>query len=161
MNIKKEYIDKTRKYLNDLFDSFKSIPLLESHIKDLKEMEKFNEMNYDIIFSGNNVSYKGIDDLIINLKNKIFNEEGKIDHINKKYEKIELFLKNYKDSERKVIEYKYFSRKKDNSPYTNTEIANKLNYSVSSVKRIDRKIIIKLAVYLYKKEAIEEEEEVA
>ena len=153
MKVKNEYLKMTRKYLHNLYFEKLSIPDIESNIEDLLQKEKLYEINYDKNFSSEK-SNKGIDDFIVSITEQIFNEESKIEHINKKYDRIQKFINKYRDIEKLIIIYKYFSRKKDNSNYTNIEIAKKLETSLATIKRVDNKIITKIALFLFKDVAI-------
>lgn len=156
MNIKKEYINKTRKYLIKLDKDICSIDFLKDEIEDLKRQDKYQEINIaKVIFKdGSNF---GIDDTLVHIKNQIDIKESEIDYILRKYDKIKLFLSKLPDNERLIIEYKYFNKKEDNTRYKNKDIERELIYSSSTIKRIEKRTIEKIAVFIYKDDAIMEQ----
>lgn len=153
MVIKKEYINKTRNYLIKLEKDVNSIDFIKEEIEDLKRKDKYQEINIAkaIFKDGNNF---GIDDTLVHIKSQIDIKESEISHILRKYEKIKLFLSKLPDNEKLTIEYKYFNRKEDNSKYKNKDIERVLRYSASTIKRIEKRTIEKIAIFIYKDDAL-------
>lgn len=160
MNIKKEYINKTRKYLVKLDKDVSSIDLLKDEIEDLKRRDKYQEIDIAkaIFREGSNL---GIDDTLVHIKSQIDIKESEIEHILRKYDKIKLFLSKLPDNERLIIEYKYFNKKEDNTRYKNKDIERELIYSSSTIKRIEKRTIEKIAIFIYKDDAILKQEQKA
>ena len=155
MKIKLEYRKKTREYITNLVNKKNSIDLIEKEIKDLKNQEKYQEIDFESLGFKGKGDYKDLSDLVIYLNEQVFIKEAEIDHINNKYSDLELFLSKLKESERKVIEYKYIKTKRDNTKYKLHEMARELCYSITSIKRIDISAVDKIAYMKYKEEAIE------
>lgn len=160
MVIKKEYINKTRNYLIKLEKDVNSIDFIKQEIEDLKRKDKYQEINIakSIFKDGNNF---GIDDTLVHIKSQIDIKESEIFHILRKYEKIKLFLSKLPDNEKLTIEYKYFNRKEDNSKYKNKDIERVLSYSASTIKRIEKRTIEKIAIFIYKDDAVMKQEQKA
>lgn len=153
MNIRKEYIEKTRKYLIKLDSDMQSIDFIKKEIEYLKRQDFYQEINIESAIFKSNSNY-GIDDKLVYMKDQIDIKEGKIAHILRKFDEINLFLNQLTHTERDVILYKYFNRKEDNSKYRNKDIEELLKYSISSIKRIEKKVIEKLAIFKYGEEII-------
>ncbi|WP_270942510.1 hypothetical protein [Romboutsia lituseburensis] len=153
MNISREYINKTRKYLIKLDGDMQSIEFIKKEIEYLKERDFYQEINIEKAIFKSNSNY-GIDDKLVYIKDQIDIKEGEIAHILRKFEEINLFLNQLTNIERDIILYKYFNRKEDNSKYRNKDIEDLLKYSISSIKRIEKKVIEKLAIFKYGKEII-------
>lgn len=152
MNIKKEYIDKTRDYLKKLDEKLNSIDSIKLEIEDLRRQDKYQDLDISKAVFGMKSSYNGIDDLKIYAEEQIYIKETEIEYINKKYEEVEVFLSRLELNEKLIIELRYFKKKNDNTRYKLTDIAREINYSVATVKRIEKKVIEKIAVFKFGKE---------
>jgi hypothetical protein len=159
MKVKKEYRTRTRNYLKKLYEDLNSIDLLKLEIEDLKRMDKYKELDVSKIlgFKSHN-EYKDISDLRTYISDQIDIKEGKIKHILSKYDQLNIHLRIFKDTDRKIIEYRFFKRKKGNEEYTLDDIAILTGFSLPAVKRKEKKMIEEIAVFKYKTSAIEENE---
>lgn len=151
MEINKAVIEQTRKYLNGLNDALNNIEILEIEIEELEKLETYQELDFEkIIGFKSKSSYKDIGDTSIYIRDKITMKQAEIDHIRYKYRQIEALLNKAKENEKEIMLYRYFRRNRENNRYTVAEIAQKTRYSVSSIKRIENKMIKNIAIFKFK-----------
>lgn len=176
MNIKEEYINKTKEYLGNLRKKIdkkeilkdkkeilkEEIRTLKDELKILKSRQKIND---GISFENelgikSNVGAKGIDDLIVTLDTQICCLEAQIENIYGQIKKIEidtekidreikmydLYIKGLKGTEKEIIKIRYLA-KKGNSSFR--DISKKIRYSKSHVVRIHDNAIKELTYYIF------------
>lgn len=149
MNIKKDYINKTKEYLKDLRMKLNKKEMLQLEVDMLKERQSI-ESNEVIIESKSSRSYNGIEDLIISFDSQITCKEAQVDRINHFIRMYELYTRSLGSVEKKVINLRYLESEKIISFVT---IAKKLSYSKSTIANIHDETIEKLAFYIYGDEA--------
>ncbi len=160
MNIREEYIIKTRNYLKALSSRLDSIKMIELEIDELKSKDNsYKDIRFDNLGIKSKGSTKGIDDMIISAKDMIYIKEAEIDFIRKKYKFIKSIIENMEKCDQDIIEYRYFKRNKLNEHYKISEIANEINYSKATVKRRELKIIKHIAYSIYGNSSLKEEYE--
>lgn len=176
MNIKEEYIDKTKDYLCDLRKKIdkkemlkdkkemlkEDIKTIKDELKILKSRQKINDgisFEHELGIKSN-AGAKGIDDLIVTLDSQICclqaqieNIAGQIENIDRDTEKIDREIKMYdlytrvlKATEKEIIKIRYLANK-SNSSFR--DIAKKIRYSKSHVVRIHDNAIKELAYYIF------------
>lgn len=180
MNIKEEYVDKTKEYLNDLRKKIDKKEMLSDKKEMLKEETKTLKNELKILKSrqkiNNGISFehelgikssagaKGIDDLIVTLdaqicclEARIENTYDQIEKIEREIEKIEreikmynLYIRALKGTEKEIIKLRYFEREGDSS-FRN--ISKKIKYSKSYVARMHDNAIKELAYYIFGEKA--------
>lgn len=157
MNIKKEYIDLIKEYLVDLRSDLNRINRLNAEIKELKLSDNaYHDFSFTFLDIKSQSSAKGIDDMIISKEQLIYIKECEIIHINKKYNDLNNFLDNLMNDEDSVIRIRYFSRVKTKNnkkiiykKSTVKEVADKLKYSVATIKRKEYKALSEIAYWKY------------
>ena len=153
MNIKEEYIDKTKIYLKDLRKKLDKKNMLEDEIQLLKSTQG---INFSISFENelgikSKNGYKGIDDLIVTTDSKICCLQAQVERINHYIRMFELYSRELKEIEKNIIEIRYLTKTKNNSF---RDIAKKVNYTKSYVARIHDNAICDLAYYIFGEDAI-------
>lgn len=149
MNIKKDYINKTKEYLKDLRMKLTKKEMLQLEVDILRERQSI-ESNEMIIGSKSSRSYNGIEDLIISFDSQITCKEAQVDRIDHFIRMYELYSRSLGSVEKKVINLRYLESEKTISFVT---IAKKLSYSKSTIANIHDETIEKLAFYIYGDEA--------
>lgn len=149
--VKKEYIDKTRKYLTYLSSRVDDIDSIKLEIKDLKLKANlsYREVRFDELGIKSQGPTRGIDDMVISAKDMIYIKEGEIENIKIKFNFVKSILLKMCKVDRNIIEYKYFIKNKSNKQHTIAEIAKIVNYSNATVKRKELKAIQEIAYKLY------------
>ena len=150
MNIKKDYIEKTKKYLIDLRKKITRKENLQVEIDMLKERQRIEGgMDYtDGLRSG--VSYRGIDDLIITYDAKITCKQAESERIDHSLRMYELYSRSLSNFDKKILNIRYLENDKQIS-FVN--IAKKLSYSKSAIAKIHDEAIENLAYYIFGEEA--------
>ena len=154
MNIKEEDIQKTKEYLGDLRKKLDKKYMLEDEINLLKATQGINfSINFEneLGIKSSKSSYKGIDDLIITTDSKICCLQAQIERINHHTRMFELYSRELKEIEKKIIDIRYLSKTKHNSF---RDIAKKVNYTKSYVARMHDNAICDLAYYIFGEEAL-------
>lgn len=159
MIIKKEYIIRTRKYLKRLDEKLNSIDLIKLEIEELKKLDMYQELDISKVLGFKSKSdYKDISDLKIYVEDQIKIKESEIDHIENKYKQLIAYINQYEHLEKEIIEYRYFRKGEGNSRYRLDDIALITGYSIATVKRLEKKMIEKIALFKYRSSAIEKNE---
>lgn len=153
MNIKDEYIEKTKIYLSDLRKKIDKKSMLEDEIQLLKSTE---DVNFSISFINelglkSKGSYKGIDDLIVTMDSKICCLQAQVERINQYIRMFEIHSRGLRDIEKKIIELRYLTKTNKNSF---RDISKKVNYTKSYVARMHDNAIRDLAYYIFGEEAL-------
>lgn len=150
MNIKKDYIEKTKQYLKDLRMKLTKKEMLQLEVDILKERQSIESK--DVFESGikGTTSYRGIEDLIISYDSQITCKEAQVDRIEHFIRMYELYSRSLGSVEKKVINLRYLESEKTISFVT---IAKRLSYSKSTIANIHDETIEKLAFYIYGDEA--------
>ena len=154
MNIKEEYIQKTKEYLGDLRKKIDKKYMLEDEINLLKATQGINfSINFEneLGIKSSKSSYKGIDDLIVTTDSKICCLQAQVERINHYERMFELYSRELKEIEKKIIYIRYLTKTKGNSF---REISKKVNYTKSYVARMHDNAIRDLAYYIFGEEAI-------
>ncbi len=162
MNIKEEYIDKTKEYLSDLRKKIDKKEILkdkkEMLIDELKILKSRQKLNGGISFEHelgikSSTGAKGIDDLIVTLDSQICCVEAQIENIDSQIKRIERDIKMYElytrvleSTETEIIKIRYLARK-SNSSFR--DISKKIRYSKSHVVRMHDNAIKELAYYIF------------
>lgn len=111
IELKKEYIDKTIKLLDEVRELKIRKEVLNDEIEFLKKNEKLSSINFNElgfpIHSGN----YGIDDMIINLQEKIYIKETEIEIIDSRIEMINIYTKRLSEEEQEIISLRHFDKK--------------------------------------------------
>ncbi|HEL7585452.1 hypothetical protein KWW89_18600 [Clostridioides difficile] len=105
---RKEKIEKTSHYLEDLGNRKRKINILKKEIAILKENEKYSEVNFNELGFKVKTSPKGLDEMIANAEQQILMKEAEIEHVERKMELIYAYLEELPTDERRVIELMYF-----------------------------------------------------
>ena len=85
MNIKEEYIEKTKTYLKDLRKKIDKRAMLQDEIQLLKSTQGINlsiNFEYELGIKSSKGNYKGIDDLIVTTDSKICCLQAQVERIN-------------------------------------------------------------------------------
>ncbi|CEP39630.1 Uncharacterised protein [[Clostridium] sordellii] len=152
MNIRKDYIEKTKDYLKDLRKKINRKAILNEEIKILKSRQKINGgIDFRELDIKSAPSTKDISDLIITCDAQITLREAQIDNIEHDIRMYELYSRDLDVIEKKVLDLRYLESKKRKSF---AKIAIDVKYSRSSVAKTHDRAIEKLAFYLYGDEAI-------
>ena len=154
MNIKEEYIEKTKTYLKDLRKKIDKRAMLQDEIQLLKSTQGINlsiNFEYELGIKSSKGNYKGIDDLIVTTDSKICCLQAQVERINHHERMFELYSRELKEIEKKIIDIRYLSKTKHNSF---RDIAKKVNYTKSYVARIHDNAIRDLAYYIFGEDAI-------
>ncbi|TQX30834.1 hypothetical protein D1N54_19345, partial [Clostridioides difficile] len=110
IELKKEYIDKTIKLLDEVRELKIRKEVLNDEIEFLKKNEKLSSINFNElgfpIHSGN----YGIDDMIINLQEKIYIKETEIEIIDSRIEMINIYTKRLSEEEQEIISLRHFDK---------------------------------------------------
>ncbi len=108
MNIKDEYIDKTKIYLKDLRKKLDKKAMLEEEIQLLKSTQGINlSINFENELGiKSKSSYKGIDDLIVTTDSKICCLQAQVERINHYVRMFELYSRELKEIEKKKLRKK-------------------------------------------------------
>ncbi|MCR8744351.1 hypothetical protein [Romboutsia lituseburensis] len=146
MNIKKDYIEKTKKYLEDLRMKLTRKENLQIEIEMLKERQRIEGgMDFnDILRTG--TSYRGIEDLIITYDSQITCKQAESERIDHYLRMYELYSRSLSSFDKKILKLRYLESEKKIS-FVN--IAKKLSYSKSAIANIHDEAIEKLAFYIY------------
>lgn len=150
MNIKKDYIDKTKDYLIALRLKLTKREMLNDEIDILEERESLNS-GYEYgegLSTG--VSYRGIEDLIISYDAQITSKKAQIDKIDFSVRMYELYSRELNDTEKEILDLRYLKNK---HKLSFEKISNDLKYSRSNIARIHDEAIEKLAYYVFGEEA--------
>lgn len=150
LNIKKDYIEKTKEYLKNLRVKLTKKDMLKDEIEILKERQSLND-GIEYGCSIQNSSYKSIADLIESYDTQITHREAQIDKIDFSMRMYEIYSRELTDTEKNIINLRYLKNKRKNRSFE--YIAEKLKYSKSQVARIHDEAIEKLAFYIYGEEA--------
>ncbi len=166
MNIKDEYIEKTKEYLDDLRKKInkktmlkEEIKLLQEEIKTLKSRQRVNgSINFEKELGiKSNSGAKGIDDLIVTTDAQICCKESLIENKYSQIERIEHDIKMFElrireltEIEKEVINARYFDKTKNKSFRS---ISKKINYAKSYVARVHDDAIKELAYFVYGEDA--------
>lgn len=180
MNIKDEYIDKTKDYISDLRKKIDKKAMLKDEIKilkydiqtlknEIKILKLRQKVNNGINFENelgirSNAGVKGIDDLIItteaqicckealieNKETKIENKGNEIERIKQDIRMFELYTRELNDIEKEIIKARYFNKSKNSF----RDISKKVNYAKSYVARIHDSAIKELAYFIFGEDAI-------
>lgn len=147
MNIKKDYIEKTKNYLLDLRMKLTKKEMLEEEIKILKKRQTLNGgIDFSELGFKAKKSNTCIDDLIITTDTKITNKEAQIDRINHDIRMFELYSRGLEKEEKRILELRYL---KTNKKKSFSRIATDINYSKSTVADVHDKAVEKLSYYIF------------
>lgn len=147
MNIRDEYIVKTKDYLHDLRKKIDRKTILEDEIKILKSRQKLSggmDFEHELGVKKNG-GYKGIDDLIITTDSQICCLEAQKERIEHYIMMHDLYTRQLSEVEKEIIKIRYLE-KSDNS-FRN--ISKKIRYSKSYVARMHDDAIKELAYYIF------------
>lgn len=152
MNIKKDYIEKTKEYLKYLRRKINRKDMLNDEIKILKSRQTTDGgINFSELDIKSSARTKDISDLIITCDAQITLREAQIDRIEHDIRMYELYSRDLEELEKRIIDLRYLKNKKRKSF---TKISIEVKYSRSSVAKIHDKAIEKLAFYLFGDEAL-------
>lgn len=152
MNIKKDFTEKTKEYLEDLRKKINRKNMLNDEIKLLKERQSLNGgINFSELDIRSQPGTKDISDMIISYDTQITSKEVQIDRIDHDIRMYELYSRELDSIEKKILSLRYLENKKKKSF---TSIAEKVKYSKSSVANIHDNAIGKLAFYIYGEDSI-------
>lgn len=152
MNIKKDYIEKTKEYLKDLRKKINKKNMLNDEIKLLKERQSLNGgIDFSELDIKSKPGTKDISDLIITCDTKITSKEAQIDRINHDLRMYELYSRDLESIAKNIIDLRYLENKKLKSF---AKIAKEVKYSKSSVANKHDEAIETLAYYIYGETAI-------
>ncbi|WP_373599439.1 hypothetical protein [Paraclostridium bifermentans] len=125
---------------------------LEKEIKLLKNRQKVeNDLDLRELQIKSSPGTWDIGDLIVTCDTKILMKEVEINKIDDDIEIYNLYLNNLEDIETKIIDLRYFSKKKRR---TFIAIAENIKFSKSTVKDKHDEAIEKLAFYKYGEKAM-------
>ncbi|CEN21292.1 hypothetical protein [Paraclostridium sordellii] len=152
MEIKKEYIEKTKGYLKDLRKKINRKSILIQEIKILKSRQKINGgIDFRELDIKSAPGTKDISDLIITCDAQITLREAQIDSIDHDLRMYEIYSRELDVVEKQILDLRYLENKKRQSF---EKISVEVKYSRSSVAVKHDNAIEKLAFYLYGDEAI-------
>ena len=150
MNIKKEYIEKTKEYLEDLRKRITRKENLQIEIEMLMERQRIEggiSFGDGIKSKG---SYRGIEDLIITYDAQITNKKSESERIDHHLRMYEVYSRSLSNFDKNVLNLRYLESDKKIS-FVN--IAKKLSYSKSAIANIHDDAIETLAFYVYGEDA--------
>ena len=147
MNIKKDYIEKTKEYLIDLRKKINRKNMLKEEIKILKERQSLNN-GIDLSQLGikSSSSTKDISDLIVTCDTKITIKETEIDKIDHDLRMYELYSRELEEETKKIIDLRYLENKKLKAF---TKIAKEVKFGKSTVATKHDEGIEMLAFYIF------------
>lgn len=149
IELKKEYIDKTIKLLDEVRELKIRKEVLNDEIEFLKKNEKLSSINFNElgfpIHSGN----YGIDDMIINLQEKIYIKETEIEIIDSRIEMINIYTKRLSEEEQEIISLRHFDKKVNSYE----KISELLMISKTAVQKKYTYALKKIALMKYGEEA--------
>lgn len=152
MNIKKDYIEKTKEYLVDLRKKINRKNMLNDEIKILKKRQSLNGgIDLSELDIKSSIGTRDISDLIITCDTKITSKEAQIDKINHDLRMYELYSRDLENIGKDIINLRYLESKKQKSF---TKIAKEVKYSRSSVANKHDEAIETLAFYIYGEDAV-------
>lgn len=152
MNIKKDFTEKTKEYLEDLRKKINRKNMLNDEIKLLKERQSLNGgINFSELDIKSRPGTKDISDMIISYDTQITSKEVQIDKIDHDIRMYELYSRELDSIEKKILNLRYLENKKKKSFIS---IAEKVKYSKSSVANMHDEAIEKLAFYIYGEDSI-------
>ena len=157
MNIRNEYIEKTKEYLKLLRTKKFRKNMLEKEIAILKRRQSIDD-GIDLSKLGfkSRPADKGIDDLIISCDTKICMREAEIDQIIEDEFMYSLYSSDLDQETQDIIKIRYFD--KNENKYSNLNsfsfIAKKIGYSPSSVIRKHDEAIEELAYYIHGEDSV-------
>lgn len=154
VELKKEYIDKTIKLLDEVRELKVRKEVLNDEIEFLKKNEKLSSINFNEfgfpVRSGN----YGIDDMIINSQEKIYIKETEIEIIDSRIEMINIYTKRLSEEEQEIISLRHF----DSKINSYGEISELLMISKTVVQRKYTDALRKIALMKYGEEAKKDRE---
>ncbi|WP_200820148.1 sigma-70 family RNA polymerase sigma factor [Clostridioides difficile] len=149
IELKKEYIDKTIKLLDEVRELKIRKEVLNDEIEFLKKNEKLSSINFNElgfpIHSGN----YGIDDMIINSQEKIYIKETEIEIIDSRIEMINIYTKRLSEEEQEIISLRHFDKKVNSYE----KISELLMISKTAVQKKYTYALKKIALMKYGEEA--------
>lgn len=152
MNIKKDYIEKTKEYLVDLRKKINRKNMLNDEINILKKRQSLNGgIDLSELDIKSSIGTRDISDLIITCDTKITSKEAQIDKINHDLRMYELYSRDLENIGKDIINLRYLESKKQKSF---TKIAKEVKYSRSSVANKHDEAIETLAFYIYGEDAV-------
>lgn len=152
MNIKKDFAEKTKEYLEDLRKKINRKNMISDEIKLLKERQSLNGgINFSELGIRSQPGTKDISDMIISYDTQITSKEVQIDRIDHDIRMYELYSRELDSIEKKILNLRYLENKKKKSF---ASISEKVKYSKSSVANIHDSAIDKLAFYIYGEDSI-------
>ena len=147
MNIKKEYIEKTKEYLKDLRKKINRKNMLNDEIKLLKERQSLNSgIDFSELDIKSKPGTKDISDMIISFDTQIIIKKVEIDKIDHDLRMFELKSRELNSVYIDIIKKRYLEYNKNISF---DEIAKNIGYSPISTRRKHDKAIGLLAYYIY------------
>ena len=108
MNVKKDYIEKTKEYLIDLRKKINRKNMLKEEIKILKERQRLNGgIDLSELDIKSSPGTRDISDLIITCDTKITMKEAQIDKINHDLNMFDLKSRELNDTYKKILKMRY------------------------------------------------------
>ncbi|MCC0627741.1 MULTISPECIES: hypothetical protein [unclassified Clostridioides] len=154
IELKKEYIDKTIKLLDEVRELKVRKEVLNDEIEFLKKNEKLSSINFNELgFPVHSGNY-GIDDMIINSQEKIYIKETEIEIIDSRIEMINIYTKRLSEEEQEIISLRHF----DSKINSYGEISELLMISKTVVQRKYTDALRKITLMKYGEEAKEDRE---
>lgn len=151
MNIKKDFIKKTKEYLEDLRKKINRKNMLNDEIKLLKERESLNGgINFNELYIKSRPGTKDISDMIISYDTQITLRESEIDKIDSDLRMFELKSRELNALYKTIINLRYLN---SNKKITFDKIAKDIGYSSISIRRKHDDAIDLLAYYIYGEDA--------
>ncbi|CEN21249.1 hypothetical protein [Paraclostridium sordellii] len=152
MEIRKEYIEKTKEYLKNLRKKINRKKMLNDEIKILKKRQSLNGgIDLSELDIKSSPGTKDISDLIITCDTKITSKEAQIDRIEHDLRMYELYTRELEVIGKDIINLRYLESKKQKSF---EKIAKEVKYSKSSVANKHDEAIETLAFYIFGDEAV-------
>lgn len=138
--------------MEDLRKKINRKNMLKDEIKILKSRQRTNGgIDFSELDIKSSPGTKDISDLIITCDTQITLREAQIDNIEHDIRMYELYSRDLKSTESKILNLRYLESKKKKSFAT---IGEKVKYSRSSVANIHDEAIEKLAFYIYGEVAV-------
>ncbi|HFL3686913.1 TPA: hypothetical protein ACG3QX_003544 [Clostridioides difficile] len=154
VELKKEYIDKTIKLLDEVRELKVRKEVLNDEIEFLKKNEKLSSINFNELGFPMRSGNYGIDDMIINSQEKIYIKETEIEIIDSRIEMINIYTKRLSEEEQEIISLRHF----DSKINSYGEISELLMISKTVVQRKYMDALRNITLMKYGEEAKEDRE---
>lgn len=148
MKVKKEYINKTIKYLKGIHDNINAKDSLIEEINLIKEhINAYGDREYGHI-SG--CEYRTIADLIVTEETKLCTKETQLDEILGKERYLSIYLSKLSKDHREVIELRYLQKSEKLNTFE--YIAKEMRLSEATARRKHKSAIKLISYYKYGEE---------